>query len=188
MKKSTTSFLVVLPLLFAGCISLKIKSELPIIQSYDFNPTVLPNSCRAYKNIALIDIDSLGIYDSKKIIIHGDDGKISNLQGKEWIDFPKNIFKDLFIQEAFKHCVSIDLPPFGTQLPGNILKLTLLSLEIRDEPKPVAQIALSYNVLKSGKKMNGFLIQTQEVKADEVKALQEVTKKIIDKLIGIFGE
>lgn len=186
MKK--LAILILLPFFFAGCISLKIKSELPKIQSYDLNPTVSPNSCKEYKNIGLISIDSTGIYDSKKIIIRSDDGKISSKEGLQWVDSPKNIFKDLLIAQSAKNCILITLPPFGTDLPQNILKLTLLSLEIRDSEAPQAQMSLSYSLIKSGKKIKGFLQESQKIEGDDVKALQEVAKKLVDRLVGLFEE
>lgn len=180
--------LILLPFFFAGCISLKIKSELPKTQSYDLNPVISSDSCKEYKSIGLISIDSTGIYDNKKIIVRSDDGKISSKDGIQWVDSPKNIFKDLLIAEGVKHCILISLPPFGTELPQNILKLTLLSLEIRDTQIPQAQMSLSYNLIKSGKKINGFLKETQKIEGDDVKALQEVAKKIVDGLVGLFEE
>lgn len=186
MKK--LSILIVLPFFLAGCISLKIKSELPKIQSYDLNPVISSNSCKEYKNIGLVSIDSTGIYDSKKIIVHGDDGKISSKDGVQWVDSPKNIFKDLLIAEGVKHCILVSLPPFGTELPQNILKLTLLSLEIRDTQVPQAQMSLSYSLIKSGKKINGFLKETQKTEGDDLKALQTVAKKLVDDLVVLFQE
>ncbi|MDO7252525.1 hypothetical protein [Helicobacter cappadocius] len=188
MKKLTILIFPIFILFLTGCISLKIKSELPTIYSYDFNANISPTSCETYKNIALIDIDSTGIYESKKIIVRNDDGRITNLEGKQWIDSPKNIFRDLLIQEGAKHCISINLPPFGTQLPQNVLKLTLVSLEIRNGNHPSAQMVLGYNLAKSGKKMNGFLQETQEIQGDDIKALQEVAKNIVNQLVKLFGE
>lgn len=186
MKK--LAILILLPFFFAGCISLKIKSELPKTQSYDLNPITSSNSCKEYKNIGLVSIDSTGIYESKKIIVHSDDGRISSKDGIQWVDSPKNIFKDLLISEGVKHCILVSLPPFGTELPKNILKLTLLSLEIRDTQTSQAEMSLSYSLIKSGKKINGFFRETQKVEGDDVKALQEVAKKIVDDLFELFEE
>lgn len=187
MKKLT--ILAFLLVFFTGCINLKIRSELPKTQSYDFNPAFSPSSCGDYKNIGLISIDGTGIYDSKKIIIHNDDGKISTKEGIQWADFPKNLFKDLLVAEGIQHCFLINLPPFGTDLPRNILKLTLHSMEIKDSEPREAQMSLSYTLMRSGKKTSGFLQESQKVEGgDDVKALQEAAKKLLDDLFGLMQE
>ncbi|PAF49488.1 hypothetical protein BKH41_02145 [Helicobacter sp. 12S02232-10] len=185
MKKAG---IVVFALILGGCVSLKIKSESPKIEEYDLNGKFQTSiKCEKYKNLALIGVDSAPSYDTKNILKRFDDGKIEALEGKKWIDLPKNMFVNLLVQEASKHCVLVSLPPFGVYNPQKILKVNILAFDVSGSEAPKARIALSYEFFVSGKKIEGILADQEAIKGNDIKALQEVSKRVADNLVELFG-
>ncbi|PAF43357.1 hypothetical protein [Helicobacter sp. 11S03491-1] len=182
--------IILYALILGGCVNLKIKSELPKIDLYSLNTHSLVSSkCQGYKDIALIGIESSTLYDTKDILIHSDDGKIQSMEGKKWVDFPKNMLKDLLAQEASKQCILISLPPFGTSLPQKMLKLMILSFGIFTDKQPQAQLGLGYEIFIGGKKVDsGILINKKDTQGNPIQALQEVSKMGIDKVSELFSK
>ncbi|PAF47820.1 hypothetical protein BKH46_03030 [Helicobacter sp. 12S02634-8] len=185
MKKAS---MILAALLLAGCVSLKIKTESPHIQEYDLSDNTLGTlQCKQYSNLALIGISSASIYETRNILKRLDNGQIESIDGKKWIDLPKNMFANLLVQEASKRCILVSFPPFGASNPQKMLKINLLSFDIKEGSAPQAIVGLSYEFFVDGKKMEGVLSEQEPIKENSIQALQIVSKRAASDLIELFG-
>ncbi|PAF52257.1 hypothetical protein [Helicobacter sp. 13S00477-4] len=184
MKTIGAVFLV---LVLSGCVSLKIKSDIPSLDMYDLNTQFENTQCAKVDEVGLLGISSVEIYDTKSILEKSLDGKIQYLEGKVWVDFPKNMLKVLFVLEAQKECIGVSFPPFGAYVPKKTLRLSILSFGIIKADEPKAELVISYE-FDSAKKglIKGVLMNKESFKENAIKALQDVSKKTIKDLLSVI--
>lgn len=187
--------IIIMAVFLTGCVKLDIRSELPKIDLYvldtmsSLENKVSEKACKGYKNIAILGIISPDIYETKQILMYSSDGKIKVLKGKQWADMPKNLFKNLLVNEANKHCIFLSSPPLGSSVPKKLLKLDLFSFILEDSPKLQARISLGYEIFSEGKKSSGVLNiiqEANEVENDLIKVFQKASKDIADELIDLI--
>lgn len=187
--------IVIMAVFLTGCVKLDIRSELSKIDLYvldtmsSLENKVEEKTCKNYKNIAILGILSPDIYETKQILMYSNDGKMKALTDKQWADIPKNLFKNLLVNQANKHCIFLSSPPLGSSVPKKLLKLDLFSFILEDSPKPQARISLGYEIFSGGKKSSGVLNRIQEINEaenDPIKALQKASKDIVFELIDLI--
>lgn len=188
----TKIMIVVMAGFLTGCVNLKIRAELPKVDLYVLEPNTKTKAseykCKSYENIAILGVLSTEIYETKQILMRSSDGKIKALKDKQWADIPRNLFKNLLVEQANEHCIFLSSPPFGSTVPKKMLRLNLFSFVLEDSPQVQARVILGYEFFIGEKKISGILNETQETSKtqdDPIKAFQKASKQVVNNLINL---
>lgn len=139
-------------LIWGGCVDIKIASEMQKIEYFTLHiPDTQKQACKALnpKTIGLLDIYAPAPFDSHSLIVFDSATlRVSEIQGKKWINSPKEMLKFKLLSKLQNKCFQVSLQPFGTQKFDKILKVSLLSLQVLDEKGVYsAQMSVFYEVL-----------------------------------------
>ncbi|PAF42133.1 ABC-type transport auxiliary lipoprotein family protein [Helicobacter sp. 11S02596-1] len=185
--------MIILVLMFSGCVSVKLKSELPKMDHYDINTETSWNlECSNPTEIGLMGITSSDIYNTKDILVKSEDGQITHLENQKWVDLPKNMLQNLLMRESQKQCILITTRPFGTNAPKNLISIDILSFALIHTPSPKAEMAIAYKIGSiKGPEKKGIIIHQEDLKDSSgsrgiIEALQSATKKTMADLIIII--
>lgn len=171
-------------ILFAGCVDVKIKSEIPKKTYYDLDVReVKSRHCSRLWAIGLSEVSSISSMDSKNIIQKKSNGETTNYENMQWVDNPKSMFKTMLLKQAYAKCLDFEKP--SLRKIERFLSVEILFLGFLDS-KP--SIEFVYKI--SDEKFNlidmGIIKKSHD--SGTIADLQQLTQESIDGLINLLQE
>lgn len=178
-------FIALFCLLFAGCVKINLKSQIPPQNLYSIDGWEISPSCQAINTSLSLSVNVLSPYNSKNIVVLNKDKSINFASGEKWIDLPNNMIRNAFIKIGLNNCIQI--------LPSSNKKLKLLKVSINDmyiynngEIK-TSRLFINYELLDEGFDLikNGVVIATAQNQSDALSLQENVwngLQKVIDEI------
>lgn len=183
-------FCICLVFILSGCFSL--KTSLPQVNYYDLSFAVdSSKECKMKSSVGISEIRSSPIYDRSEMIYRTNQSKIISLSQMQWIDSPKNLFRQFLLKRFKSSCIRTSIPPFGGVKNDYLLKIELLNFEIEQDNQNAefAYIGFFYELLnlKSFSVLESGIIEKKEKVTNGYvsafkKVMQEAGNKLVEKL------
>ncbi|WP_394909846.1 hypothetical protein [uncultured Helicobacter sp.] len=176
--------------LYAGCVSVDIKTEIPEVSFYDISlhtQKVLKNPKQSYGTIisAAMPYDSTDIYklDSQTL-------RTRILPNAQWVSKPKEMLVATLGGMMSERGLSLIKPPFGSVKVGKILKLHIDKiLIIQKEGGEYATLSVHYDLLNAKDASllkNGIIVRQKEIAnmQDFAPVFLELSQEVLSEVIG----
>lgn len=176
--------------LYAGCVSVDIKTEIPEVSFYDISlhtQKVLKNPKQSYGTIisAAMPYDSTDIYklDSQTL-------RTRILPNAQWVSKPKEMLVATLGGMMSERGLSLIKPPFGSVKVGKILKLHIDKiLIIQKEGGEYATLSVHYDLLNAkdvSLLKNGIIVRQKEIAnmQDFAPVFLELSQEVLSEVIG----
>lgn len=179
--------------LYAGCVSVDIKTEIPEVSFYDISlhtQKILKNPKQSYGTIlsAAMPYDSTDIYklDSQTL-------RTRILSNAQWVSKPKEMLIATLSSMMSDRGLSLIKPPFGSVKVGKILKIHIDKiLVIHKDGKDYATLSVHYDLLNAKDASlvkNGIIVREKEIPHMQnfapvfLELSQKVLAEIIEQII-----
>ncbi|MCE3037058.1 hypothetical protein LW135_04345 [Helicobacter sp. faydin-H20] len=176
-------YIILTTLMFAGCLNIKIKTELPKKTYYDLDTQKLETTmCKEFSTIQIDGISSYSFLDNKNIFQKKSDGTIITIENIQWLDNPKEMIKNILYKKAYKKCIILgrNVTKYKKSITINLLFLGFMDNS--------ASIELGYSIRdeKFNTQKAGIIHKSKEQK--DVAALQEITQQALETLLDLASK